>query len=202
MTSLWHERSNHRVTEQRLADQIRAIKEKNWLTETEREEIKRKIEDPDIAQENEEQADIPRIHEINNLQPENVEGQANLADKLRQYAASVPNKLPSLKGCNNRLLKEKTKEIDQILSTINTNNITETNALMYAGAKLVTELMGKKTEIAIPTERRTIPPAKRRVMQQIEEMRQDLLNVQGLGLGFMTSRNGAAPEHFLLFSHY
>ena len=189
MTALWHERSNHKVTEQRLADQIRAIKEKNWLTETEREEIKRKIEEPDIDQENEEQAEIPRVHEINNLQPENEEEQANLTDKLRRYAASAPNKLPSLKGCNNRLLKEKTKEIDQILGTINTNNITETNALMYAGAKLVTELMGKKTEIAIPTERRTVPPAKRRVMQQIKEMRKHLSWTEEMSKGKLKNRN-------------
>ena len=80
------------------------------------------------------------------MQPENEE-QTDLADKLRQYAASVPTRLPSLKECNSRLLKENTKEINQILSTINTNNITETNALMYTGAKLVIELMGKKIEI-------------------------------------------------------
>ena len=46
--------------------------------------------------------------------------------------------------------KNATKEIDKILGTIQTNNITETNALIYAGAKLVTELMGKKTEICTP----------------------------------------------------
>ena len=61
MTSLWHERGNHEVTEQRLADQQRLILKRKWLTETEREEIKRKLEDPDDAQENEVQADIPKI---------------------------------------------------------------------------------------------------------------------------------------------
>ena len=59
--------------------------------------------------------------------------------------------------------KNATKEIDKILGTIQTNNITETNALIYAGAKLVTELMGKKTEISTPNQRRTVPPAKRSV---------------------------------------
>ena len=109
------------------------------------------------------QADIPRIQEVNNLRPEKEE-QNSLADKLRQYTIIIPNRLLSLKDCNSRLLKEKTKEIDQILCTINTNNITETNALIYGGAKLVTELMGKKTEINNGTQRRTISPAKRRVM--------------------------------------
>ena len=67
MTSLWHERANHQVTEQRLADQIRTIQKKNWLTETEREEIKRKIEEPDITQEKEEPVEIHRVYEVNDL---------------------------------------------------------------------------------------------------------------------------------------
>ena len=188
MTSLWHERGNYEVTEQRLADQQRLILKRKWLTETEREEIKRKLEDPDDAQENEVQADIPRIQEVNNLRPENEE-QNSLADKLRQYAISRPNRLPSLKDCNSRLLKEKTKEIDQILCTINTNNITETNALIYAGAKLVTELMGKKTEINNGTQRRTIPPAKRRVMQQIDELRKHLSWIEEIVKGKLKNKN-------------
>ena len=106
MTSLWHERANHQITEQRLADQIRTIQKKNWLTETEREEIKRRIEEPDITQENEEPVEIPRVYEVNNLQPENEE-QNTVAEKIRRYATHVPNRLPSLKECNSRLLKEK-----------------------------------------------------------------------------------------------
>ena len=188
MTSLWHERANHQATEQRLADQLRAIQKKKWLTETEREEIKRKIEDPDIVQENEEHVEIPRVNEVNNLQPGNEE-QHTLANKLREYAISVPNRLPSLKHCNSRLLKEKTREIDDILSTIKTNNITETNALMYAGAKLVTELMGKKTEINMVAQRRPIPPAKRRVMQQIQEMRKHLSWIEEATKGKLKNRN-------------
>ena len=37
MTTLWHERGNHDATEQRIADQQRAIVKRNWLSETERE---------------------------------------------------------------------------------------------------------------------------------------------------------------------
>ena len=100
-----------------------------------------------------------------------------IKDKLRQYASSIPSRLPSLKECNSRLLKEKTKEVDQVLSTINTNNITETNALIYAGARLVTELMGKKIKKnsnQTPNQRKKVHPAKRRVIQQIDEMRKHL----------------------------
>ena len=49
MTNIWHERGNHQNTEQRLADQIRAITKRNWLTETEREEIQRDIENQEVT---------------------------------------------------------------------------------------------------------------------------------------------------------
>ena len=42
--------------------------------------------------------------------------------------------------------KEKTKEVNDMLRLIHTNNVTETNSLAYAGVSLVLELM----EIKIP----------------------------------------------------
>ena len=99
-------------------------------------------------------------------------------DKLRQYAAQSNNvvRLPSLKGCNHFQLKEKTTEVDQALSMIVTTNITETNGLLYAGARLVTELMGFKIQMTKPklNNRRRVTPAKRRVTQQIQELRKHL----------------------------
>ena len=169
MATLWHERGNHDATEQRIADQQRAIVKRNWLSETEREEIRRRIEDPEEVLED--QGELPSnstYEPVNNLQPQSQ-------DILMQYATTSPRRLPSLKGCNPWLLKERTKEIDQLLSTVTTNNITETNALIYAGARLVTELMGKKIEMSPNTTNRDkIQPAKRRVMQQIDEMRKHL----------------------------
>ena len=59
---------------------------------------------------------------------------------------SERTKIPSLKSYNQKKLKEKTKEVNDILTLIHTNNITETNNLAYAGPRLVVELM----EIKIP----------------------------------------------------
>ena len=54
---------------------------------------------------------------------------------------SARTKIPSLKSCNQKNLKEKTKEVIDILRLIHTNNVTENNNLAFAGARLVVELM-------------------------------------------------------------
>ena len=191
MTSLWHERGNHDATEQRIADQQRAIVRRNWLSEIEREEIKRKIEDPEeVLEDDQEELPSHSTYEpVNNIQIQRQDQLTGLTDKLKQYASTPANKLPSLKGCNPRILKEKTREVDQLLSTINTNNITETNALIYAGARLVTELMGKKVQVnQSTTKRNKIQPAKRRVMQQIDEMRKHLAWIEEMINGKLKNR--------------
>ena len=50
--------------------------------------------------------------------------------------------LPSLRNIEWRTLKIETEKINQILPYIPTNNITELNELIYAGAKLVCEKIG------------------------------------------------------------
>ena len=50
------------------------------------------------------------------------------------------------------------------------------DSYLYAGARLVTELMGFKVEMTKPkiNNRRKVTPAKRRVTQQIQELRKHL----------------------------
>ena len=50
--------------------------------------------------------------------------------------------LPSLRNIEWRTVKTETNEINQALPCILTNNITELNELIYAGAKLVCEKIG------------------------------------------------------------
>ena len=62
--------------------------------------------------------------------------------------------LPSLRNIEWRKLKIETEKINQILLHIPTNNITEVNELIYAGAKLVCEKIGippKKHEQKVKT---------------------------------------------------
>ena len=50
--------------------------------------------------------------------------------------------LPSLRNIEWKTLKTETNKINHILPYIPTNNITELNELIYAGAKLVCENIG------------------------------------------------------------
>ena len=47
--------------------------------------------------------------------------------------------LPSLRNIEWRIVKAATNKMNQVLTYISTNNITELNELIYAGAKLVCE---------------------------------------------------------------
>ena len=55
---------------------------------------------------------------------------------------SVKTTLPSLRNIEWKTLKTETNRINQMLPYISTNNISELNDLIYAGAKLVCEKIG------------------------------------------------------------
>ena len=72
-------------------------------------------------------------------------------------------------------MKEKTKEVNDILRLIHTNNITETNNLAYARARLVVELTEIKIPQNNPSKRQPDqPPWKRCLEKQLAELRADL----------------------------
>ena len=72
-------------------------------------------------------------------------------------------------------MKEKTKEVNDILRLIHTNNITETNNLAYAGARLVVELMEIKIPQNNPSKRQpNQQPWERRLEKQVTKLRADL----------------------------
>ena len=66
------------------------------------------------------------------------EQQTNL-ENLKRIMNSEKTTLPSLRNIEWSTLKIETNKINQILPYISTNNITELNELIYAGAKLVCE---------------------------------------------------------------
>ena len=65
-------------------------------------------------------------------------------ENLKRNMNSVKTTFPSLRNIEWRTLKTETNKINQILPYISTNNITELNDLIYAGAKLVCEKSTKK----------------------------------------------------------
>ena len=52
--------------------------------------------------------------------------------------------LPSLRNIKWRTVKKETEKINQALTYISTNNITELNELIYAGAKLACEKKARR----------------------------------------------------------
>ena len=88
---------------------------------------------------------------------------------------SERTKILSLKSYKQKKLKEKTKEVIDILRLIHTINITETNNLAYAGARLVVELMEIKNPQNDPSKQQpNYPPWKRLLEKQLTELGADL----------------------------
>ena len=87
------------------------------------------------------------ITHLNNTLPSNYEEtlsseqQTNL-ENIKRIISSEKTTLPSLRNIEWKTLKIETNKINHILPYIPTNNITELNELIYAGAKLVFEKIG------------------------------------------------------------
>ena len=62
--------------------------------------------------------------------------------KFKRFMNGKKTTLPSQRNIEWRTVKTETKKINQVLTYISTNNITELNELMYARAKLVCEKIG------------------------------------------------------------
>ena len=83
----------------------------------------------------------------NNAKPNNhketlsQEQKINL-ENVQRIMNSEKTTLPSLRNIEWRALKIETEKTNQILPFIPTNNITDLNELIYAGAKLVCEKIG------------------------------------------------------------
>ena len=201
MHDIWQDRNNPPETEQRLADQVRNIKAKNWLSKIEREEIERP---PLPHQEREEEQEFQMlINERRNIQEvqdnivqESTEEERVQLNKIRQWmeADGERARIPTLKAYNQKKLKEKTKNVNEILRLIPTNNITETNNLAYAGAKLVVELMEIRTP-TIPNDQspnqppwKKQPPWKRRLDNQVKELREDLSKLKEMAENRLRNR--------------
>ena len=77
LKKLWDEKGVFETTEQRLADQVRAIKTNGWLTKLEIEEIERKFNAPQVNSENletdEQPADAENLNENIDMEPQNIE---------------------------------------------------------------------------------------------------------------------------------
>ena len=133
---------------------------KGWFSELEIIEIHQKINDqerrntlPDTLNINKQKQPTQNEPTSENGNPtqQNTTQQNNLVltqeqklilKNLRRILNSEKTTLPSLRNIEWRIVKAKTNKVSQVLTSIPTNNITDLNELIYAGAKLVCENIG------------------------------------------------------------
>ena len=139
------------VSEQRLVDQANTICRNSWMTELEIEELERKVTGSDsviveearspealpdhvgedvrnvfLEMEAEEQAHSPYEEEV-----------AIVMEIAEEIEKGRKDKLPALRNVSKNKLLEQTAMVDKVLSKFETNSITKTNELFYAGAVVV-----------------------------------------------------------------
>ena len=212
MLELWIARNTNeelnKVTEQRLADQVRQIKIKKWLENVEQEEITLKIsnehqatdcnaldassretipdtQDDQRAHDHLTAAEDPNVSPDPQPQEEEItlEVSALRERMLEIMILEERTALPSLRLCNKAKLRAAVAEVNEAAKRIETHNITQLNSLMYAAAYVTTERMGmlKKKK-----EGRTKEPFwKRRINQSIVKWRRDLSKIEEIRRGNM-----------------
>ena len=161
MMEIWLELSHFQTTSQRLADQVRMIMKKGWFSELEIIEIHQKLNDqershnalPGTSNINKQKQAIqnepptsengnptqPKTARQNNPEQTLTQEQKLILRNLKKILNSAKFPLPTLRNIEWRIVKAERNKVNQVLTCISTNNITELNELIYAGAKLVCE---------------------------------------------------------------
>ena len=198
MYKLWLTKyPNTNIKEQRLADRRRVIINKNLLTQVELEELQRDpipLGTPNlVTEENDHQLDANIMQQINDTeilmeQPHVLTlKKLELKDKLlKQMEHTIRLRLPILKDAPKRNLAQIIQDINNVLTTIRTTSIGETNNLMYNTALLVTEELGYevKCRARIPKES---PKWKIRLENKVAYMRNEISCLEHLRIGTLRS---------------
>ena len=200
------------VSEQRLADQVRQIKVKNWLETLEQDEIIARVKGEQLDAEN----DANQQHQVElcgNVSEE--EGNENVMDGLSvdrqgeeervevgehveasEEVRALRNRLlevmeqharemlPSLKSCDKKILKPQVDNINEAVSLIPTTNAIETYDLLYAAAYVTTDMLGKMPKKKAGRKKKE-PFWKRRIKNSIAVWRRDLRKIEEIRRGKM-----------------
>lgn len=175
---------NNQLSEQHLMSQKRAIITKKLLSDLELEQIQRSInQDTDTIQEEEE---TPVLTDRRSLQQEEedqiTEQVAEDIDRLSQEEVKIRQEvlmemaeesprmsLPKLKMTSK--VKEQINQMNEIIKTIKTTNLEETNKLIYIIAAKTIGMLGMKTVES--NMKKKEPFWKRRIKQTKERLRKD-----------------------------
>ena len=187
MLRLWLQKGMFWVSEQRLVDQANTICRNSWMIQLEIEELERKVTGGNsvIVEEARSVEALPDHvgEDIRNVLPEM--GAEELADSLDEEEVAIvmeieeviergrKDRLPALRNVPKKKLLEETAKVDKVLSKFKTHSITKTNELFYAGAVVVTNILGVKIDKVAG---RKEPMWKRRLQNKIKELRKNLSN--------------------------
>ena len=86
------------------------------------------------------------------------------------------DKLPALRNVPKKILLEETAKVDKVLSKFKTHSIIKTNELFYAGAVVVTNRLGVKTDKVA----RRKEPMWKTLQNNVKELRKDLSQLEAL----------------------
>ena len=203
MHRLWIERGGSEMSKQRLRTQVQNIGKKKLLSDVEIGEIVgagRPEDDADALNEESDEVDGDlevSIEEEQNIRTDVAEvcvsversvdvcwrgkeirllkdEEKKILRRLREVMLiSEKTQLPSLRKVNVKELKETVELVNTVIHNVITNSITEMNDLLYAGAYVVAEKLGKRKKKRTD-EKRKEPWWKTRIQANIAEWRNNV----------------------------
>ena len=178
MLQIWNDNNNFNTTSQRLADQARMILNKKFFSDLEIIEISGQENQgiqtyQETTKQNNQHAGNQNLAQPTLKTQELTPEQRMDIELVQQIMADEKSKLPSLRNIEWKKVKKETEKINKILMNIPTNNITELNNLIYAGAKLVCDRIGAPLRNTNrETNRNTKAGWEFRLEEQIKQLRQ------------------------------
>ena len=210
MFAKWQEIGVFNVSEQRLADQVRAIKNNNFLSNVELEEIEREImmeEYNGMGQENNEMNENGEEIYSNNLRGEGRNTDRadidfaigeTVTDEEKEILNLIKGKMenPSslesvnLRAMDRKKVKEKLEIVNEVIDKVKSRDITDTNRIILAAANVVADLVGMKKG----KKKNETPMWKKRLLRQIAEIRKDVSSLEEWKEGKLKSEG--LKDHF------
>ena len=210
MFAKWREIGVFNVSEQRLADQVRAIMNNNFLSNVELEEIEREIlmeENNGMGQENNEMNENGEAIYSNNLRGEGrntdrADIDFAIGETVTDEEKEIPNLIkgkmenPSslesvnLRAMDRKKVKEKLEIVNEVIDKVKSTDITDTNWIILAAANVVADLVGMKEG----KKKNETPMWKKRLLRQIAEIRKDVSRLEKWKEGKLKSEG--LKDHF------
>ena len=198
LLTIWKENKMFTATEQRLCDQVRTILKRGWLSELQLEELRRTATENKIRTSNSEikqQAQESLEHDNKENQDKNkvsdpqikskntsktpVPDKPNTMDEGRNDIVEELNRLmkedelpkpQTLRNIDRARVKDKAQLVNNVISKVRTNSISEINKLIICGALVTCKLLGMKDL----QKKQQEPHWKRRIEQKINSLRKDV----------------------------